>query len=65
MSDNKFKYFTVERVETYTVRANSKSDAGKLALGRRGVSGQVLGSTGEMRINRISAAEAKGTTASS
>jgi hypothetical protein len=35
MSDNKFKYFTVESL--VVVKANNKTDAEKLAMGRKRV----------------------------
>lgn len=55
MSDNKFKYFTVESV--VVVKANNKTDAEKLALGRRGVQGEVILKTTD--VERISAVEAR------
>lgn len=55
MSDSKFKYFTV--TTTTLVRANSKADAEKLAMGRRGVAGEVLFK--DVEIERISAIEAR------
>lgn len=55
MSDNKFKYFTV--TTTTLVKANSKADAQKLSLGRRGVSGEVMFQ--DVEIERISAVEAR------
>ena len=51
MSDNKFKYFTVESV--VVVKANNKSDAEKLASGRRGVQGEVILKTTD--VERITA----------
>lgn len=56
MSDNKFKYFTVESV--VVVQANNKADAEKLATGRtRGVNGKVIVKTTE--VERITAVEAR------
>jgi hypothetical protein len=55
MSDNKFKYFTVESV--VVVKANNKADAEKLAMGRRGVQGEVILKTTD--VERISAVEAR------
>ena len=55
MSDNKFKYFTVETVTV--VKANSKTDAEKLAMGRRGVAGEVILKTTD--VERISAIQAR------
>jgi hypothetical protein len=55
MSDNKFKYFTVESV--VVVKANNKSDAEKLASGRRGVQGEVILKTTD--VERITAIEAR------
>jgi hypothetical protein len=55
MSENKFKYFTV--TTTSVVKANSKTDAQKLAMGRRGVTGEVLFK--DVEIDRISAIEAR------
>jgi hypothetical protein len=54
MSDNKFKYFTV--TTTTLVKANNKTDAEKLAIGRRGVTGEVLFSA--VDVDRISSSEA-------
>lgn len=55
MSENKFKYFTV--TTTCLVRANNKNDAQKLAMGRRGVTGEVM--FHDVEIERISAVEAR------
>ena len=55
MSENKFKYFTVETVTV--VKANSKSDAEKLAMGRRGVAGEVILKTTD--VERITAIQAR------
>jgi hypothetical protein len=55
MSDNKFKYFEV--TTTALVKANSKTDAEKLTMGRRGVQGEVLSKTTD--IERISAIEVR------
>jgi hypothetical protein len=55
MSENKFKYFTVETVTV--VKANSKTDAEKLAMGRRGVAGEVILKTTD--VERISAIQAR------
>lgn len=55
MSDNKFKYFEV--TTTALVKANSKADAEKLTMGRRGVSGEVLSKHTE--IDRVSAIDAR------
>lgn len=54
MSENKFKYFTVETVTL--VKANTKSDAEKLANGRRNVRGEVILKTTD--VERITAVEA-------
>lgn len=55
MSENKFKYFTV--TTTTLVKANSKTDAQKLAMGRRGITGEVMFQ--DVEIERISAVEAR------
>lgn len=55
MSENKFKYFTV--TTTTLVKANTKADAEKLAMGRRGVTGEVM--FRDVEIERISAVEAR------
>jgi hypothetical protein len=55
MSENKFKYFTVETVTL--VKANNKADAEKLANGRRNVKGEVILKTTD--VERISAIEAQ------
>ena len=55
MSENKFKYFEV--TTTALVKANSKADAEKLSMGRRGVTGEVLSKHTE--IDRISAIDAR------
>ncbi len=55
MSENKFKYFTVETVTV--VKANSKTDAEKLAMGRRGVAGEVILKTTD--VERITAIQAR------
>ena len=55
MSENKFKYFTV--TTTTLVKANSKTDAQKPAMGRRGVTGEVMFK--DVEIERISAVEAR------
>jgi len=54
MSENKFKYFAV--TTTTLVKANSKADAQKIALNRRGVNGEVLFKSTD--IERITSAEA-------
>jgi hypothetical protein len=54
MSDNKFKYFAV--TTTTLVKANSKTDAQKVAMNRRGVAGEVLFKSTD--IERITSAEA-------
>lgn len=58
MSSNKLKYFSV--TQTAIVAANNKKDAMAIARGRRGVTGRLLGETGET--TRISAAEAHSST---
>ena len=55
MSENKFKYFTVETVTV--VKANRKTDAEKLAMGRRGVAGEVILKTTD--VERITAIQAR------
>lgn len=55
MSDNKFKYFAV--TTTTLVKANSKTDAQKVAMGRRGVSGELLFMSTD--VERISSVEAR------
>lgn len=55
MSDNKFKYYTV--TTTTLVKAKNQTDAQKLTMNRRGVSGEVLFS--DIDIERISAIEAR------
>jgi len=55
MSDNKFKYFTV--TTTSLVKANTKADAQKLAMGRRNVDGELLFKSTD--IERISSVEAR------
>lgn len=54
MSDNKFKYFTV--TTTTLVKANNKTEAQKVAMGRRGVAGEVLLTSTD--VDRISSVEA-------
>jgi hypothetical protein len=54
MSENKFKYFAV--TTTALVKANSKTDAQKIAMNRRGVPGEVLFQSTD--IERITSAEA-------
>lgn len=54
MSDNKFKYFAV--TTTTLVKANSKNDAQKVAMNRRGTPGEVLFRSTD--IERITSAEA-------
>lgn len=55
MSDNKFKYFEV--TTTALVKANNKIDAQKVAMGRRGVTGELLFKSTD--IERISSVEAR------
>ena len=55
MSDNKFKYFAV--TTTTLVKANSKADAQKVAMGRRGVAGELLFMSTD--VERISSVEAR------
>ena len=55
MLRNKFKYITVTTVSI--VKSNNKNDAQKLAMGRRGVTGEVLFK--DVEIERISAIEAR------
>lgn len=55
MSENKFKYYTV--TTTTLVKAKNQADAQKLAMSRRGISGEVLFS--DVDIERISAVEAR------
>lgn len=58
MSDNKLKYFTV--TTTSLVKANNKTDAGKIAMSssnRRSNLGEVLFK--DVEIERISAVEAR------
>ena len=54
MSENKFKYFTVETVAL--VKAHNKTEAEKIAMGRRGVQGELILKTTD--VERISAVEA-------
>lgn len=54
MPENKYNYFTVETVTV--VKATNKTDAEKIALGRKNVKGQVLmQSTDVERISSIQA----------
>lgn len=55
MSENKFKYFAV--TNTTLVKANNQTDAQKLAMGRRGIAGEVLVRSTD--IERISSSEAR------
>lgn len=55
MSENKFKYFAV--TNTTLVKANNQAEAQKLAMGRRGIAGEVLVRSTD--IERISSAEAR------
>jgi hypothetical protein len=55
MSDNKFKYFAV--TTTSLVKANNKTEAQKVATGRRGSDGELLFKSTE--IERISSVEAR------
>jgi hypothetical protein len=55
MSDNKFKYFAV--TTTSLVKANNKAEAQKVAMGRRGSTGELLFKSTE--IERISSVEAR------
>jgi hypothetical protein len=58
MSDNKLKYFTV--TTTALVKANNKTDAGKIAMSssnRRSALGEVI--LKDVEIERISAVEAR------
>ena len=55
MSDNKFKYFAV--TTTSLVKANNKTEAQKVAMGRRGSDGELSFKSTE--IERISSVEAR------
>lgn len=55
MAENKFNYFVVT-TERY-VKAKNKSEAEKLALGKRGVTGEVLSSHTD--VERVSAVEVR------
>lgn len=55
MSDNKFKYFAV--TTTTLVKANNKTDAQKVAMGRRNADGELLFKSTD--IERISSIEAR------
>jgi len=54
MPENKFNYFTVETITV--VKAANKSDAEKIALGRKNVKGQVLMQSTD--VERISSVQA-------
>jgi len=54
MPENKFNYFTVETITV--VKATNKSDAEKIALGRKNVKGQVLMQSTD--VERISSVQA-------
>jgi hypothetical protein len=55
MAENKFNYFEV--TTSYFVKAKNKSEAEKVALGRRGVKGEVI--TSKINVDRISAVEVR------
>jgi hypothetical protein len=55
MAENKFNYFEV--TTSYVVKAKNKSEAEKVALGRRGVKGEVI--TSKINVDRISAVEVR------
>lgn len=55
MSDNKYKYFAV--TTTTLVKANNKTDAQKIAAGRRGVPGEMMFKSTD--VERISSIEAR------
>lgn len=54
MPENKFNYFTVETITV--VKATNKSDAEKIALGRKNVKGQLLMQSTD--VERISSVQA-------
>jgi len=54
MPENKYNYFTVETVTV--VKATNKTDAEKVALGRKNVKGQVLMQSTD--VERISSVQA-------
>ena len=54
MPENKYNYFTVETVTV--VKATNKTDAEKIALGRKNVKGQVLMQSTD--VERISSVQA-------
>lgn len=56
MADVKYKYYTVNR--SITVKAPNQSEAARVAQGRRGALGKILGETQET--TRISSTEAYG-----
>ena len=55
MAENKFNYFEV--TTSYVVKAKNKAEAEKVALGRRGVKGEVI--TSKTNVDRISAVEVR------
>ena len=55
MSDNKFKYFII--TTDAVVKANNKTDAEKVFMGRRNVDGELLFKSTD--IERISSIEAR------
>ena len=55
MAENKFNYFEV--TTSYVVKAKNKTEAEKVALGRRGVKGEVI--TSKTNVDRISAVEVR------
>jgi hypothetical protein len=55
MAENKFNYFEV--TTSYVVKAKNKTEAEKVALGRRGVKGEII--TSKTNVDRISAVEVR------
>jgi len=55
MADNKFNYFEVST--NYVVKAKNKAEAEKVALGKRGVKGEVISNRTD--VERISAVEVR------
>lgn len=55
MSDNKFNYFEV--TTSFLVKAKNKSEAEKIALGRKNVKGNILSTNTD--VERVSAVEVR------
>jgi len=55
MSDNKFNYFEVKT--SFLVKARNKSEAEKIALGRKNVKGEILSTNTD--VERVSAVDVR------